>query len=79
MQGWQAVCLCDQTCELLTRLGFDVFERCRCWLVKESEHNDLFDGKVTKKVERKSFFRRLYEKRPGSVKIDFEEVIWARR
>jgi hypothetical protein len=68
--------LCDQTAELLARLGFVVFERCRCWLVKEREHTCLFDGKVTTRKERKSFFRRLAEKK-GSPRIDFEEVIWA--
>lgn len=70
--------LCDQTCTLLEALGFTVFERCRCWLVKEDRHPGLFDGEdVVKTTERKSFFRRLAEKR-GSPRIDFEEVIWCR-
>ncbi len=69
--------LCDQTCELLARLGFEVFERTRCWLTKETTHEDLFAGTVTKKKERKSFFRRLAEKK-GSPRIDWEEVIWCR-
>lgn len=71
--------LCDQTCTLLESLGFDVFERCRCWLVKEDRHPGLFDGEdVVKTTERKSFFRRLAEKK-GSPRIDWEEVIWCRR
>lgn len=75
----QRVPLCDDTCKLLESLGFHVFERTRAWLVKESTHPDLFGGEdhVTR-TERKSFFRRLAEKR-GSPRIDWEEVIWARR
>ncbi len=69
--------LCDQTADLLTRLGFTVFERMRCWLTKETTHEDLFAGTVTKRKERKSFFRRLAEKK-GSPRIDWEEVIWTR-
>lgn len=69
--------LCDQTMELLTRLGFDVFERTRAWLVEHDEQPSLFGGTVVKTKERKSFFRRLAEKK-GSPRIDFEEVIWAR-
>ncbi len=68
--------LCDQTCQLLERLGFTVFERCRAWLVSRTEHQGLF-GKVVKEKARKSFFRRLAEKK-GSPRIDFECVIWAK-
>lgn len=68
--------LCDQTCELLTSLGYDVFQRIRAWLVKEETHPGLF-GDVTTKTERKSFFRRLAEAK-GSPRIDWEEVIVSR-
>lgn len=67
----------DQTAELLERLGFEPLERIRAWLVKEETHAGLF-GDVTVKKERKSFFRRLAEKK-GSPPIDWEEVIVVRK
>ncbi len=70
--------LCDQTVQLLTRLGFEVFLRCRCWLVKETRVPSLFGGDIVETTERKSFFRRLAEKK-GSPRIDWEEVIFARK
>lgn len=78
VKAGKRVPLCDQTCMLLGSLGFTVFERTRAWLVKTDSHPSLFGGEVTKTKERKSFFRRLAEKR-GSPRIDFEEVIWARK
>lgn len=78
VKGGQRVPLCDQTAELLETVGFSVPERCRAMLVKEiHQGTDMFTGEeVNKRVERKSFFRRLAEKK-GSPKIDWEEVIWA--
>lgn len=70
--------LCDQTCTLLESLGFEVFERCRCWLVKETREPSLFGGEHVTTTERKSFFRRLAEKK-GSPRIDWEETLWTRR
>lgn len=67
----------SQTVQLLEHLGFKVFLRVRAMLTKTETHEGLF-GKVTKKKERKSFFRRLAESK-GSPAIDFEEVIFARR
>lgn len=67
----------SQTVQLLEHLGFKVFLRVHAMLVKEESHAGLF-GKVTKKTERKSFFRRLAESK-GSPAIDFEEVLFARR
>jgi DNA modification methylase len=75
VKNGQRVPLCDQTCQLLEHLGFTVFERCRAWLTKVTEHADLFDGTTTTKKSRKSFFRRLAEKK-GSPAIDWEEVLW---
>ena len=42
-------------------------------LVKETKHNGLFE-EITETKERKSFFRRLAEKK-GSPKIDYEVVL----
>jgi len=56
--------LCDQTARLLEALGFTVIERTRAMLVKElGTSTDMFTGQlVNHRVERKSFFRRLYER-----------------
>ena len=71
--------LCDDTCRLLESLGFNVFERTRAWLVRETREPDLFGGKDhVQRKERKSFFRRLAEQK-GSPRIDWEEVIWCRK
>lgn len=74
----QRVPLCDQTCRLLESCGFDVFERSRCWLVKETREPSLFGGEHVTTKQRKSFFRRLAEKN-GSPRIDWEEVVWCKR
>jgi hypothetical protein len=62
----------------LEAVGFQVFERTRCWLVSEQRAPGLFEAEIVKRRERKSFFRRLQEKK-GSPRIDWEEVIWATR
>ena len=69
--------LCDQTCTLLEACGFRVFKRVRAWVVKETRQKG-FKGDVVTTVARKSFFRRLAEKK-GSPRIDWEEVIWVRK
>lgn len=66
--------LCDQTLALLVSLGFTPVARIHAMLVKEQSHPQLIGPDVVTKRERKSFFRRLAEKK-GSPRIDFEEVI----
>ncbi len=46
-------------------------------LVKERVETTLF-GEVRSKVERKSFFRRLAEKK-GAPRVDWEEVLILRK
>lgn len=70
--------LCDDTERLLHHCGFTVIERVHAMLVQQTKHNDLFEGTVTETKQRKSFFRRLAEKK-GSPPIDYEEVIFARK
>ena len=72
--------LCDRMAHLLEACGYEVLVRVRAMLVKEHHVGvDLFSGaEVRKKTERKSFFRRLAEKK-GSPGIDWEEIIFARR
>lgn len=66
-----------QTLKLLISLGFEPVERIKASLVKEEIHNGLF-GEFKTKKERKSFFRRLAEKK-GSPRIDWEEVLICRK
>lgn len=60
--------------------GFEHVETVRAWLVKDIPLGvDLFSGEVVnKKVERKSFFRRLAEQK-GSPRIDYETVLFLRK
>jgi len=77
VKGGKRVPLCDDTWTLLQACGFEPIERCRAMLVKEQRHAGLF-GEVVERKERKSFFRRLAEKK-GSPPIDWEEVLWVRK
>lgn len=74
----QRVPLCDNTVKLLENVGFVVEYRVRAWTLTETIHHDLFKGEIVNKKERKSFFRRLQEQK-GSPRIDWEEIIFARR
>ncbi len=63
---WQALC---EAC------GFVTLHYHRAWVVEEKGTQiDLFGDEHTRKVERKSFFRRLAEKN-GSPRIDWEVVL----
>jgi hypothetical protein len=66
-----------QTLKLLINLGFQPVERIKALLVEETVTPGLF-GDVTRKSQRKSFFRLLAE-RKGSPEINFEEVIVVRK
>lgn len=61
--------------KLCEHAGFVTVREVHAMLVAETTHNDLFDGERTTKRERKSFFRRLAEKK-GSPAIDFETVLF---
>lgn len=75
----QRVPLCDDTVRLLEHCGFEMVERVHAMLVSETQHKDLFteSGYRTQTRSRKSFFRRLAEKK-GSPPINYEEVLFAR-
>ncbi len=68
----------DQWQSLLESEGFVVERIARAHLVQETHEPDLFGGAAVKVKERKSFFRRLAEKK-GSPRIDFEVVLFARK
>jgi hypothetical protein len=75
VKSGKRVPFCDNWARLCESVGFQVVQRARCHLVKETTHAGLF-GDVTKRTERKSFFRRLHERKPGAVRIDWEEVVF---
>lgn len=74
IKAGKRVPLCDDTARLLEHIGFTPLERIHAMLVKERRHADLFNGETVDTTSRKSFFRRLAEKK-GSPPIDFEEVL----
>ena len=65
-----------ETLALLEGLGYTPILRARAHLVKERREL-TFAGEHVVKTERKSFFRRLAEKK-GSPRIDWEEVLVVR-
>jgi DNA modification methylase len=74
----ERVPLCDNTVLLLEHIGFVVRYRVRAHLVDDLGTADAFTG-MTKRRERKSFFRRLYEQKYPENRIDYEEVLFARK
>lgn len=70
----QRVPFSDDWLKLCEAVGFKLNCRHRAMLVKETTEDSLFGGKITKKTERKSFFRRLAEAK-GSPRIDEEDVL----
>jgi 16S rRNA G966 N2-methylase RsmD len=59
--------------------GFEPVEWIKASLVKETAHPSLFDDEpIVERTERKSFFRRLAEKK-GSPRIDHEDVLIVRK
>jgi hypothetical protein len=65
----------DQWRRLCESVGFETLHWHRAWQVEEDQGQLDFEGNVYVKVtERKSFFRRLQEKK-GSPRIDFEVVL----
>lgn len=78
VKGGKRVPLCDDTVRLIEHIGFVMVERIHAMLVKSTNHADLFGADTVQTKSRKSFFRRLAEKK-GSPAINFEEVLVARR
>lgn len=54
--------------------GFETVQIVHASLVKEERHPDLFGGESVKVTARKSFFRRLYERKYPGNSIDYEVV-----
>ena len=59
---------------LCESVGFVTLHEHRAMLVEETEHDTLFNGREVTRKERKSFFRRLHEKKNPATAIDYETV-----
>lgn len=69
----------DQWEQLCAAVGFEPVERIAAMLVADhGDQLDIFGGATARLKERKSFFRRLAEKK-GSPRIDHEDVIIMRK
>jgi DNA modification methylase len=64
----------DDWRKLCEACGFRLVEWIKASLVSETVTATMFEGNVTRRRERKSFFRRLAEKK-GSPRIDHEDVL----
>ena len=62
---------------LCEHVGFELVQEVHASLVETTTHRTLFGEKTTERA-RKSFFRRLAEKR-GSPRIDYECVLFMRK
>jgi tRNA1(Val) A37 N6-methylase TrmN6 len=66
---------CEQWVRLCEAVGFRLLHVHKAWLVEPKDGQRRFDGSIDDHtVERKSFFRRLAEKK-GSPRIDYEMVL----
>jgi hypothetical protein len=75
----QRVPFSDQWQQLCVAVGFEPVERIAAMLVADhGDQLDIFGGATARLKERKSFFRRLAEKK-GSPRIDHEDVIILRK
>ncbi len=75
----QRVPFSDQWQQLCAAVGFEPVERIAAMLVDDhGDQLDIFGGATARLKERKSFFRRLAEKK-GSPRIDHEDVIIMRK
>jgi hypothetical protein len=75
----QRVPFSDQWQQLCAAVGFVPVERIAAMLVDDhGDQLDIFGGVTARLKERKSFFRRLAEKK-GSPRIDHEDVIIMRK
>jgi hypothetical protein len=62
--------------KLCEHVGFVTDKEVHAMLVAEERVPDLFDGERVRKRERKSFFRRLYERKYPGNEINFETVLF---
>ena len=79
VKAGKRVSFSEQWAAMCAAAGFELLHWHRAWLVEDKGTQiDLWGNGHNKKVERKSFFRRLAEKK-GSPRIDFESVLCMRK
>ena len=75
VKNWQRLPFSMQWVQLCEACGFALVVHIRAWLVEErGAQYDLDGDLIVKKVEHKTFFRRVAEKK-GSPRIDWEDVL----
>jgi tRNA G10 N-methylase Trm11 len=67
------------TIALMEHAGFLLIEHKCAMLCDEVQHGHLFGGDEIKRRQRKSFFKRLYEKKFPELAVDFEDVTFYRK
>lgn len=75
----EVVPFCETTAKVLEGIGFEILDEVHAMMVKEIPTPvDMFSGESSRKVSRKSFFRRLAEKK-GAPPIDWETVLFCKK
>jgi tRNA G10 N-methylase Trm11 len=67
------------TIRLMEATGFELFERKRAMLAEITHQGHLLGEPTVHKRERKSFFKRLYEKNHPELAVDHEDVMFFRK
>jgi hypothetical protein len=68
------------TIRLMQAAGFTFLERQRAMLAQDlATQGDMFGAAKTVRHERKSFFKRLFEKKYPHLRVDHEDVLWFRK
>ena len=79
IKGGKIRALDADTIRLMEAAGFGLIERKRAMLAQElGEQTLLGGGSVKIRRERKSFFKRLYEKKHPEMRVDHEDVLFFR-
>jgi hypothetical protein len=65
--------------KLCEHVGFETVTEIHAMLVKHQEYTNLFGEETVEKKERKSFFRRLYERKHPGNEINYEVVLVMRK
>ena len=70
----------DQWRMMCEAAGFETVEWIRAWFIEDcGTQIDMFGNHVERKIERKSFFRRLYESKYPENSIDWEDILIMRK
>ncbi len=79
VRGGAIVPFSQQWRQLCEHCGFEMIQHIKASLVNDVSHPGLFGEAITKRTARKSFFRRLHEKKRPDLAIDCEDVLVMRK